>query len=146
MKKFLLLTGMILAMGAFQSLKAQTFSRVVTVNRNLNQTQLSQKNGQLDTLFIVPNGKILKIEFFVASFRYSGVGNPFIVPASVFINGSLIPEFEKSTVDYNFQTADISKFKLSTSIWLKSNDVVSYQILNLVDCNVFFSAIEYDVP
>jgi hypothetical protein len=131
-------------MGAFQSLKAQTFSRVVTVNRNLNYPQLQQLSGQLDTLFIVPSGKIFKIEYFTGSIGVTGYRKSL----EVYINGVLIPEFEQKSTLISGLTysgnVGFHSFKCTSPIWLKEHDVISFMPYTGNDCQIFLSGIEYD--
>ncbi len=146
MKKFLFLTGMILAMGAFQSLKAQTFSRVVTVTKNLDQTECSQRRNQIDTLFVVPNGKILKVDLLQGSFQDAGRRTP----VQIFVNNVLLTQYSSATGNYfyefNGQNVSSISSTTGTSLWLKSGDLISFKLRAEYDCQVFLSGIEYDVP
>lgn len=143
MKKLIFVFVFALLGTYFQSAKAQTFSRVVTVNRNLNQTECSQRNGQIDTLFTVPSGKIFKIEYLQGSNIYSYNYN---VSVPIYINGIFITSVEKRIYDKVGQFGqNLSSTLINTSVWLKSGDVISYRIeLSNGEFQVFLSGIEYD--
>ncbi len=143
MKKLIFIFAFALLGTCFQSAKAQTFSRVVTVNRSLNYTQSNQRNGQIDTLFTVPSGKIFKIEYLQGSNFYDLRTNV-IVP--VFINGILITSVDSRLIGkYATFGCNISSTLINTSVWLKSGDVISYRIEpSNGEFQVFLSGIEYD--
>ena len=144
MKKLIFVLVFALLGTYFQSAQAQTFSRVVTVNRSLNSAQATQRNGQIDTLFTVPSGKIFKIEYLQGSNFYDSWTNV-IVP--IFINGILITSVEsRGLIDkYGKSSCKISSTLVNTSVWLKSGDVISCKIEpSIGEFQVFLSGIEYD--
>lgn len=159
MKKFLFLTGMILAMGAFQSLKAQTFSRVVTVTRTIDTMGTYYNGGFLpinfpDTfclLYQVPQGKIFKLEFATGSYFY---GNSIGLFSPIFIQINGIPLISypnyPSNFGYGINSTVFNPSMLNSSIWLKSGDKIGFgkdiNGGNPVNIKIFLSGIEYDVP
>jgi hypothetical protein len=153
MKKFLFLTGMILAMGAFQSLKAQTFSRVVTVTKKLDTT--ANQNGIIyltdSVLYSVPAGKVFKLEFFTGSFRTGSYQSPNHYPLYCKINGVPIYSY-KNRETTTYPSSNYNPSFLNESIWLKPGDIITFQgdivtgSYNKLIINFFLSGIEYDVP
>ena len=144
MKKLIFVFVFALLGTYFQSAKAQTFSRVVTVSKNFNQFECSQRTGQIDTLFVVPNGKILKIDLLQGSFQSSGRR----IPVKIFINNVLLTQYTSATANnfysYNSQNVTSISSTTSTSLWLKSGDLISFELRSEYDCQIFLSGIEYD--
>jgi hypothetical protein len=147
MKKFLFLTGMILAMGAFQSLKAQTFSRVVTVGIDtvVNYNGI-YTGGFSGTIYEVPPNKIFKICFFQKYMEYNYTWN---------LNGSLRDSWAGPSrpITINNILLDDNYFsntKPQDGIWLKSGDQLNYNAttngnqINIYKVRIFLSGIEYD--
>ncbi len=134
MKKFLFLTGMILAMGAFQSLKAQTFSRVVTVT--LDTIIRGNSNGLNQILYVVPNNKVFKLSnIFLESYMYS---------SGLYYLNSLIKINSITVASYN------SLKTINPECWLKSGDIISIDgtgsTMSDYTFKIFLSGIEYDIP
>jgi hypothetical protein len=137
MKKFLFLTGMILAMGAFQSLKAQTFSRVVTVDID---TFINGTVMQIGVIYKVPPHKVFKVSYLGKNITYTNTGYTILNQNNaIFLNS--FPLSDNSFFNSN---------KEQEGIWLKSGDEIRINSQNNGALNfnikVFLSGIEYDVP
>jgi hypothetical protein len=141
MKKLIFVFVFALLGTCFQSAKAQTFSRVVTVTKNLDQTECFQRRYQIDTLFVVPNGKIFKIELLQGSSEYAQGSREAL---NIFINGSLYNDIKNTSIRRAGSNQGLSIAINSSSFWLKSGDIISFQIWPNSDCQVFLSGIEYD--
>jgi hypothetical protein len=139
MKKFLFLTGMILAMGAFQSLKAQTFSRVVTVDID---TFFNGPSSQNSVIYKVPPNKVFKVSYigkdityiYGTSFNKGYPNNP------ISINSFPLPD-----------NIFFVNLKEQEGLWLKSGDEIRYKTVSQYPplswtIKIFLSGIEYDVP
>ena len=144
MKKLIFVFAFALLGTYFQSAQAQTFSRVVTVTKNLDQNECFQRRYQIDTLFLVPNGKIFKIELLQGSFQSAGSR----LPVKIFINNVLITQYQSTSLSsfyrYAGQNVNSISSTSSSTIWLKNGDFISFEIDSYYDCQVFLSGIEYD--
>lgn len=141
MKKLIFVFVFALLGTCFQSAQAQTFSRVVTVSRNLDQAECWQRRFQVDTLFTVPNGKILKIELLQGS---TDVGSGSREALPIYLNGTLYNDVKNTSLRRFGANTSNSTTINSFSFWLKSGDIITYQIRPDYDCQVFLSGIEYD--
>ncbi len=135
MKKFLLLTGMILAMGAFQSLKAQTFSRVVTVTLD---TTVSNQLGLNKVIYTTPPNKIFKLSYIFIDSKYCNTSNCYTLPAEFTVNSLSLKTPSNSGQE---------------EFWLKAGDnlglkgiISGYNGQTSYNYKIFLSGIEYDVP
>ncbi len=136
MKKFLFLTGMFLAMGAFQSLKAQTFSRVVTVTLD---TTVSNQLGLNKVIYTTPPNKIFKLSYIFFDSKYcANTSICYTFPAEFTVNSLSIKTPSNSGQE---------------EFWLKAGDVLGlkgiisgYNGQQNYSYKIFLSGIEYDVP
>ena len=151
MKKLIFVFVFALLGTYFQSAKAQTFSRVVTVTKNIDTTFGNNAIFYLqDTLlYQVPIGKIFKLEFSTGHQSYTSTSTiTYNKPLNISINKIPIIGFPNYPATTSITSTTYQPSVINSSIWLKAGDRItipnSYAGGYLFSIRVFLSGIEYD--
>ena len=154
MKKLIFIFAFALLGTYFQSAQAQTFSRVVTVTKNIDTFSTYQGGGSYqnldlqDTLlYQVPPGKIFKLEYATAQYsnRTSSTSNNIIF---ISINNVQIIGYPNYPATQNLGYINYQPSVFSSIMWLKAGDRITFPKTyyggNPIKIQVFLSGIEYD--
>ena len=150
MKKLIFVFVFALLGTYFQSAQAQTFSRVVTVTKNIDTTFGNNAIFYLqDTLlYQVPIGKIFKLEFSTGSQRYTSQNGTINNLVYISINNNEIFGYPNYPATYSLNSTTYQPSVINSSIWLKAGDRItipySYYGGFRYSLRVFLSGIEYD--
>lgn len=155
MKKLIFVFVFALLGTYFQSAQAQTFSRVVTVTKNIDTFSTSIGGGayqilnlQDTLLYQVPIGKIFKLEFSTA--HYSNRSSSVNYQNAIFIsiNNVQLIGYPNYPATQTLNNNNYQPSVINSSIWLKAGDRITfpktYNGGSPIAIRVFLSGIEYD--